>query len=289
MYARGTTQPTSANLSLSVTQFCIDSCPAFDEPAPIQAELSVGQSTVMGQYTVTLSSLTSTSATFAVALTSTPTPPPSPPSFSASPTSGRAPFIVTFTALVGGSIDFGDGSSGTMVNNDAAYVASHTYTSPGTYTAQLDTSPTCPANAMCAPLALPPVTVTVGSAIGSCPMYTMAICPAGTSRGPSSVDSNGCTVPGSCVPGTETCPQLIVDCIAGYHPVNGAPDANGCYTNKACVPNTTTTCAPGMRQNVDGTCTGGSNSGAYDPNANLANAFTALENALEAFLQGVGR
>jgi hypothetical protein len=63
-----------------------------------------------------------------------------PASFSATPTSGRAPLTVRFCSSVGISIDFGDGTSGGMGEaragdcpNDMASHTTHTYTAPGTY------------------------------------------------------------------------------------------------------------------------------------------------------------
>jgi PKD repeat protein len=72
--------------------------------------------------------------------------------FSASPTSGAAPLAVTFTgpqSVAGDTVDFGDGTLGTMSPTACPQassscgsnsMASHTYTAAGTYTARLFTS-----------------------------------------------------------------------------------------------------------------------------------------------------
>ncbi len=110
--------------------------------------------------------------------------------FKASPTSGNAPLNVRFSYNLGTigdsksySVDFGDGTSGSM--NNAAWDAkcgapgcvdswsiSHIYTSNGTYTARLFLQPvfSCPANADCntpARQQIGTATVTVGSTNGS--------------------------------------------------------------------------------------------------------------------------
>jgi hypothetical protein len=61
-------------------------------------------------------------------------------SFSATPTSGRAPLTVRFCASAGITIDFGDETSGGMVEATRGECPSgltasttHTYTSPGSY------------------------------------------------------------------------------------------------------------------------------------------------------------
>lgn len=74
--------------------------------------------------------------------------------FSAQPTSGKAPLAVTFRSALREparySINFGDGTSGTYTICAESYPyqcsTSHTYRSPGTYTAQLIES-LCPPNA----------------------------------------------------------------------------------------------------------------------------------------------
>ncbi len=82
--------------------------------------------------------------------------------FSASPTSGVAPLSVQFTSsapqgsAIGNAVNFGDGVSGNLgfapvcSNCNALGIVSHTYGSPGTYTATL-TSGTCacPAGGVC--------------------------------------------------------------------------------------------------------------------------------------------
>ncbi|MDO8514214.1 MAG: peptidoglycan-binding protein, partial [bacterium] len=80
-------------------------------------------------------------------------------SFSASPTSGAAPLAVTFRTNITNNLDsysinFGDGSTGTFQvgactvegygSNCGRYIAPHTYTSVGTYTASLVQKSACP-------------------------------------------------------------------------------------------------------------------------------------------------
>lgn len=107
-------------------------------------------------------------------------------SFSATPNSGIAPLTVQFVAsapqgtTIGNSINFGDGTSGSLgfvpvcSNCNAMAAGSHTYTAPGTYTATLTSgSCACPANGVCnCPnmmiLATTTVTVTgVGSSLST--------------------------------------------------------------------------------------------------------------------------
>ncbi len=61
--------------------------------------------------------------------------------FSATPTTGSVPLFVSFNSSIGGTINYGDGTSGTMVYNNATYGSSHVYQSAGTYTATL--TPAC--------------------------------------------------------------------------------------------------------------------------------------------------
>ena len=82
--------------------------------------------------------------------------------FSVSPTSGVAPLSVRFTSsapqgdAIGNTVNFGDGTSGKLgfvpvcSSCNALGIVSHTYTSPGIYTATL-TSGTCacPAGGVC--------------------------------------------------------------------------------------------------------------------------------------------
>ena len=105
------------------------------------------------------------------------------PTFSASPTSGAAPLSVTFSWRSSSSnpnsdrflVDFGDGESGSsQCAADSActggFIARHTYTSTGTYTARLIKLWVCtaPPGAVCSPgpdtvLGLATITVTSGS------------------------------------------------------------------------------------------------------------------------------
>jgi PKD repeat protein len=101
------------------------------------------------------------------------------PTFSASPTSGRAPLGVQFYATIGNqySIDFGDGQTGSLTSpcNGAANApkgacpppgAYHTYAGPGTYSATLRLMTSCPQEASCN---LPVGTVTIAVTDGPAP------------------------------------------------------------------------------------------------------------------------
>ena len=83
-------------------------------------------------------------------------------SFSASPISGTAPLTVQFTSTapqgsdIGRTVDFGDGSSGSLAfvpicsSCNAIGIVSHTYASAGSYTATLTGGAcACPANGTC--------------------------------------------------------------------------------------------------------------------------------------------
>ena len=82
--------------------------------------------------------------------------------FSATPSSGIAPLAVQFIetapqgSTVGNSVNFGDGTSGTVAfapvcsSCNLMATVSHTYTAPGTYTATLTSGMcACPANGIC--------------------------------------------------------------------------------------------------------------------------------------------
>ncbi|MEK7156469.1 MAG: peptidoglycan-binding protein [Patescibacteria group bacterium] len=93
---------------------------------------------------------------------------------SAQPTSGAAPLGVTFTSNSPGTINFGDGSSGEMSPNCAtgldgqsrcdtgSYFTGHTYVNPGTYIATLTSAGSC-TSGYCAQTASATVTVSGGS------------------------------------------------------------------------------------------------------------------------------
>jgi PKD repeat protein len=99
--------------------------------------------------------------------------------FTASPTSGAAPLTVQFISsapqgsTLGNSVNFGDGSTGTLgvvpvcSSCNAEGVVSHTYASAGTYTATLTSGAcSCPAGGICnCPMIqiLGTATITVGS------------------------------------------------------------------------------------------------------------------------------
>jgi PKD repeat protein len=100
--------------------------------------------------------------------------------FSASPTSGAAPLSVQFTSsapqgdAIGNAVNFGDGTSGNLgfapvcSSCNALGIVSHTYVSPGIYTATLTSGAcACPAGGICncpAIQILGTATVTVNSA-----------------------------------------------------------------------------------------------------------------------------
>ena len=100
--------------------------------------------------------------------------------FTATPTSGLAPLSVSFrydNATAGGTyvVTFGDGTTDTMVFNDAVYQTTHTYASAGTYRATLSPQYTCPVGSdgtatICNPPAISiigTVTVTVNATKGA--------------------------------------------------------------------------------------------------------------------------
>lgn len=144
--------------------------------------------------------------------------------FSATPTSGAAPLAVQFSSNTGGSINFGDGTSGTFVlspmpmyacprnaafstnpgqteagcmNPPPSYSLSHTYASASTYTATLATAGSC-LSGYCAQTASVTITVT-GKTTLSCPNYSLPVCVNGSyvSQG---TDANGCQLPSICSP-----------------------------------------------------------------------------------------
>jgi PKD repeat protein len=64
----------------------------------------------------------------------------------ASPTSGTAPLVVTFTGRGSGMfegvmlLDFGDGQTDTSISTIRNFTRTHTYTAAGSYTVQLKSS-----------------------------------------------------------------------------------------------------------------------------------------------------
>lgn len=103
-------------------------------------------------------------AFFARSCGTTTTPPPAtgPATFFANPQSGAAPLTVQFTSSapqgsnVGSSVNFGDGSSGTLAfaptcsGCNALAMVSHTYAAAGSYTATLTSGNcVCPAGGVC--------------------------------------------------------------------------------------------------------------------------------------------
>jgi PKD repeat protein len=67
--------------------------------------------------------------------------------FSASPLSGTAPLVVTFTGQGSGhfegvmALDFGDGETDRSISTIRGFTRTHTYAQPGTYTAELKNGP----------------------------------------------------------------------------------------------------------------------------------------------------
>ena len=86
--------------------------------------------------------------------------------FAASPNSGSAPLVVTFTGEGSGqlegvmALDFGDGKIDHSISTIRGFTRTHTYVAPGTYTAELKSGPYGGQNtAVLTPLAR--VTITV--------------------------------------------------------------------------------------------------------------------------------
>jgi len=99
--------------------------------------------------------------------------------FSASPTGGTAPLVVTFTDTSSGSPtawtwDFGDGTTGTAEN------PSHTYSSAGTYSVSLVASNTAGSNMTVQPDYITVSAATVTPEVTYTESYTQAPAPAGT-------------------------------------------------------------------------------------------------------------
>jgi PKD repeat protein len=78
---------------------------------------------------------------------------------SATPNTGAAPLAVTFTSNQGGGINFGDGNTGSLAFNGAAYQTTYTYKIAGTYTAVVTSIGSC-SSGTCAHTASATVTVT---------------------------------------------------------------------------------------------------------------------------------
>ncbi|MEK7093432.1 MAG: peptidoglycan-binding protein [Patescibacteria group bacterium] len=157
--------------------------------------------------------------------------------FSASPTSGKAPLAVTFTASFitranasNYSVDFGEGYSGGAWVPDNAdceisvpptgggcpgrFSAGHTYNTTGIYTAKLiyqPPAPPCnaPPGAACT-MVLPPtkvvgtVTINVGAEPKSCPIYNAPLCGVDQQLVGGGIGSDGCQLGPRCVPKTPT-------------------------------------------------------------------------------------
>jgi PKD repeat protein len=130
------------------------------------------------------------------------------------PKVGLAPLSVTFSSsMTGGTVDFGDGTSGTLnpapvcASCSAVSIAGHTYTSPGTYKAKLYQQ-SCNSFAYggtCPQTAVGSVTVTViGTSSGStCSANGSPVCAAGTHLVGAQVFA-GCAIGGQCVADTTT-------------------------------------------------------------------------------------
>jgi peptidoglycan hydrolase-like protein with peptidoglycan-binding domain len=114
------------------------------------------------------------------------------------------------------------------------------------------------------------VTVTDGR---TCPSYQTPSCASGQTLVPLGTDIVGCNLGYRCAAVNISCPQYtIAACAAGYHSVEDATtyDVNYCLVPHA-------HCA------ADGTV-----SAASSPNANIANALTALEGALKTLINFLG-
>ncbi|MEK7156470.1 MAG: peptidoglycan-binding protein [Patescibacteria group bacterium] len=172
--------------------------------------------------------------------------------FTASPTSGPAPLLVTFDVSrratdVGYSIDFGDGQSGPLSH---AGLQSHTYTSKGAYTAKLiyqAPAPACnaPEGAACT-MVLPPArvvgtaTITVRDSTPNCPIYNAPLCTDDQQLVGDGVGADGCQLGPRCVPKTPTTPGApTINGIDG--PAALGAGATGLWTVRASVPNNTNT------------------------------------------------
>jgi|GEM_PF-6775768 hypothetical protein len=220
----------------------------------IAERTSIGGSTTSGTASVPVASNSGTPPTLpptnsvvpigGIASAATPPAAPNPTpvaTFTASPTSGAAPLTVTFSSSQGGTINFGDGQTGTIPPAQCAQTATigstpicdqgtvtHVYTSAGTYTATLGINAgyTCPvvdigslasvmSNWSCAwqsgqTFGSQTITVT-GSATSTptiCPVYTFPLCPTGQHNVIThSTGSNGCDVEtNACAANTTTPP-----------------------------------------------------------------------------------
>ena len=207
-----------------------------------------------------------------------------PMSFSAYPTSGAAPLQVSFTGpqgAVGETINFGDGTSGTMTTVIATCVAgtantscgpraaaSHTYTTTGTFTATLTSGNCpCPSSGVCnCPMITTAtgvsgsVTITVSGGNVMCPAIAR-VCPAGQ------VDQ----VSASCVHTCVTSTPSTTIC-------NGANNSvGGCSS-------TPTPVTPGSGS-APGTSSGSSQS---STNAGILSQVATALTAIEAILKALG-
>jgi PKD repeat protein len=133
-------------------------------------------------YTLTCSNAKGTatsSETIRITATSTePTPVVTTNSLSATPTSGVAPLKVTFSAMgIIANMDFGDGTTGEIVNGCIEAVTSclsksvHTYSSAGTYTAKMSavnsTTILSTVTVKVTPSALDKISITLGAGVGN--------------------------------------------------------------------------------------------------------------------------
>ena len=184
---------------------------------------------------------------------------PSQATFTAAPASGTAPLAVTFSSNVGGlysgyAIDFGDNSFGALSGSNNSYTATHTYSSPGTYTAKLEyADPATNTNCFYATCNI---------------LLATSITVAATSTASTAQNATGtCT---RTVQGIGNTPTTIS--------VSGGASACSAYCS-----------SQDLEDNVHSTCVYNDLSVSGSGDANLANALIALQAALQELTQWLGK
>jgi hypothetical protein len=224
-------------------------------------------------------------------------------SFTATPTSGTAPLSVAFSSTgapgtdIGSTVEFGDGASGTLIPaptcfgcNEYAAVG-HTYVSSGTYTATLvNSSGTTLGTATIAvtnPAPPPSSTLTYVSNSGGSVTGSYANLPAGSQIVVINVTSNqpvsgvSAAVSGS---GSVTLNSIP----AGSFYLK-AQDAFGNYLAQSVTFYSAGAVPPAVNGGSQNSAGFGGTSASVTPNANLANALTGLQSALQTLLQMLGK